>query len=340
MSALFERRPANVARQMTLERTLETRQAPIITTVQTAELYSNPSPDVPVYSVLDNLLLDPPKNWLPGAAIQLSLNGSRLAWTSDGWSFIPLDISSLPYTTQSQQGFTTNTSSNVTITTSALRARLQCAKVPEIANPSSWLIHPNDSMLPVHESYDLDGLEDYFYLNHTMFDNSPSNTSVFANKNMIRCCANGTSNNPQTAAIGYWSPVDPLQFPETETQWPLPFITKWIVGKPRTLRESGTKGRTEGAQILLFKDVPSLQAARCMPVIEVSDAKVVVDKATGVVYSYNITGSINDAGLAWSDVFVRHSLNNATQHYNASYNGPLNMTTRYVIKAMPSGDTS
>jgi hypothetical protein len=73
-----------------------------------------------------------------------------------------------------------------------------------------------------------------------------------------------------------------------------------------------------------------------MPIIEAADATVLVDRDTGNIQSYDITGSVSPAESAWSDVFIRHSLSNgnSTQHYNETYDGPLNITTSYGVMFM------
>ncbi|KAI4711764.1 hypothetical protein J4E89_003206 [Alternaria sp. Ai002NY15] len=124
------------------------------------------------------------------------------------------------------------------------------------------------------------------------------------------------------------------EFPNADSQWPVPFVTKWIVGKPVTV-----PGRDENqGPMLLFKDVPDLQAARCMPIVETSDAKVVVDVETGMVQSYEIISPVGPAKSAWSEVFVRHAPThgNATQQYDKKYRGPLNVTTSYGVLFMGS----
>jgi hypothetical protein len=90
--------------------------------------------------------------------------------------------------------------------------------------------------------------------------------------------------------------------------------------------------------VILFKDVPDLQAARCMPVIETVGATVLVDQDTGSIQSYTINGPVSPEESAWSNVFVRHSLSasNSTQPYNESYDGTLNMTTSYGVIFMDS----
>ncbi|KAI4943902.1 hypothetical protein J4E91_009049 [Alternaria rosae] len=334
MSALFERQAANVSRRSILERTLEPREIPIMTTVKTYERrMAAPLPGLPPFEVLNDLLMNPSKNWLPGAAIQLSLNGTKPSWTQDDWSFIPLDLTSISQLDAKETAVFPN---NVTITTSALRARLECEQVPEVANTSTWLIHTDEIQLDQYSPppRDLEGLERYYTFNSTIFGGSPSNTSAFATTAMLSCCSNGTKDDPDSAVAGYWSPVDVQDFPNADRQWPVPFVTKWIVGKPITVPGIDK----DQGQMLLFKDVPDLQAARCMPIVETSDAKVVVDVETGKIQSHEIISSVGPAKSAWSEVFVRRALthDNATQQYDERYEGPLNITTSYGILFMGS----
>ncbi|CAN9250628.1 unnamed protein product [Alternaria alternata] len=331
MSALFERQAANISDHSVLERTLELRQIPIINTVTTTPgRLQAVRLELPPFKVLDSLLLDPPRSWLPGAAIQLSLNGTKPSWTHDGWSFVPLNLASI---LQPNDTISVQSPNNVTLTTSAIRARLECEEVPEVANTSTWLIRSNDTE-SLDESYDLEGLKDYYSFNRTMFYDSPSNTSAFATDATLACCSNETNGDSETAVIGYWSPVDVENFSNANSQWPIPFVTKWIVGRPLTV----TGPDQEDGQPLLFKDAPDLQAARCVPIVETADAKVVVDQRTGTVHSYEVIGSIDPAQSAWSEVFVRHALTygNSTQHYDEEYDGPLNITTSYGVLFMGS----
>jgi hypothetical protein len=92
MSALFEKESHSIVRQVSIPRNLEMRQVPLITQVN---LEGEPTVPNPATKVLNNLYLDAPKNWLYGAGIQHSFNGSQLPWTSDGWSFLPVDLSSI-----------------------------------------------------------------------------------------------------------------------------------------------------------------------------------------------------------------------------------------------------
>lgn len=344
MSALFERQQANVSQNFTLEQNLQIRQDPILTTVQVRDYPQSHWQDQ-ARDVLLNLLLNPAKNWIPGATIQTSLNGTKLPWTHDEWSFLPFDLSRVPdsKSVQSASGAKSDNRAvrptNVTVRTSAIRARLDCSPIPEVANAASWIIHP-DPDWEGRADYGLERYNNSYAFNGTMFDGSPSNTSVFGSTALINCCANdtanGTTNAAKQAVMGFWSPTNAGAFPFEGKKWPMPFVTKWIVGKPRELQpiDPFFSGR-----LLVFEEMPSLQAARCAPIIETADVNILVDKDTSVIHSHEIRGSITATQSAWSEAFMRHQVTrsarkrNSTQRsspqrYNETYVGPLNLTAR------------
>lgn len=328
MSALFEKEATNIVRQVEVNRTLDIRQDPVITKILTLTVFADRQPLRNVWKVLNELYMDPPKNWLAGAAIQLSLNGSQLPWASDGWSFVPTSIEE---TINDDSKENLLYSANLTIKTAGLRARLECDAIADVANVSSWIVHPSQNGLV--DVFDLEGFQKFYWLNGTMFDNSPSNTSTFANPNLIQCCSNGTSKTPERATIGYWSPTDPKSFPYVEKEWPVPFVIKWIVGNPVQISQKGldlTSSTDERSKLLLFEKVPSLQAARCMPVIEMADAMVTLDQSTAAVLSFELIKPAQVASSAWSESFVNHDISGTSEHYTANYTGPLNITTRYL----------
>ncbi|KAF2125155.1 hypothetical protein P153DRAFT_390003 [Dothidotthia symphoricarpi CBS 119687] len=340
MSALFERQAANITQKTGLNRTLSLRRDPVITKIRTEPAYEFGYMDnIRAYAVLDELYLDPPKNWLAGAAIQLSLNSSQLPWTSDGWSFVPLDLSELPDYVSVQKTADSDVKglpdhpTNVTLQTTGIRARLECDPIQEISNVSSW-IAPIKEGDGVPDTFNTTGVEDYYWLNSTMFDNTPSNTSAFANTNRIQCCTNNTHGTTHEAAIGYWSPTDAQEVPHASKTWPIPFVTKWIVGKPIKIPLGSDSEVAPALNLLLFKEVPLLQAARCIPIIEMADTIVTVDKVTASVFSYELSEHPRPADSAWSDVFGIHDLSNTDKHYNQKYTGPLNITTSFGVLFM------
>jgi hypothetical protein len=191
MSALFERQAANVMQPASLQRTLSLRQSPITTKVGMIEDSSAAGPLQHVWEVLDTMYSDPPKNWLADASIQLALNGTHIPWTSDGWSFVPVDLSDVsgPKVISEDENSTAAIThpTNVTFQTPGIRARLECTPIAEVNNNSSWLAHntTNNEHEFDWDDYNMDGLENSYWLNHTMFDGTPSNTSVFADWFMV-----------------------------------------------------------------------------------------------------------------------------------------------------------
>ncbi|USP74676.1 hypothetical protein yc1106_01950 [Curvularia clavata] len=331
MSAIFERQSTNVVQPVRFSRTLEERTLPIVTTHRAAtDIWSGAKPDLLPWKVLNELLLNPPENWLPGAAIQLSLNGTKPAWTNDDWSFIPVDLSHADESAPTQSKESILHPSNVTITTPALRAKLECDEIPEVMTASAWLATTDSLPSSYYEEVNIEPSKNGYILPSIMFNNTSSNTSTFATSSMIRCCSNTTNNDTNTAVIGYWSPVEVQSFPYADRQWPLPFVTKWIVGKPQ--------GGDEEDDALIFKEAPALQAARCTPTIEAANAKVTVDKNTGTVHSFEIMDAIRPAQEAWSEVFVQRNFSDqhTTQQFNSTYKGPVNMTTSYGVLFMGS----
>ena len=274
---------------------------------------------------------DDSKNWLYGATIQVSLKGQELAWSSGEWNFIPVGLANVPSLTPDQrktgQGTDTVPGSNMTLQTSAMRARLDCEPVDQVADTSSWLVDlPGEDLLFDDDS--MEALPNGYELARIMFGNSTSSTTVVGDTNVVHCCANGTASDPKRSVIGYWSPTgarpNSRGFPFAKREWPIPFVTKWIIGDSVNVGSSGTS-------TLYFERPPSLQAARCTPVFDVAEATVSVDKNTGTIHSYELKEAPKVDSGAWSEVFVRHDISQSRQHYNANYSGGLNITTSYGV---------
>lgn len=342
MSALFERQPRNVVHQITLQQNLEIRQVPLITEVNIEEY------DRPAFGpgrVIQELYLDASKNWLYGAGIQHSFNGTQLPWTYDGWSFVPLDISNSERTlpSESDAGELGTALVNLTVDVPAIRARLECSPIEEIANVSSWLqvvnlTDPNQYPNLFSEINQTGSLQMYT-LPVDMFAGTNSYTTTLSSGNQITCCANGTTANPQRAAMGYWSPVrDPNSqlkhhsFPYQDMPWPLSFTPKLIVGNPVRVFD------INGYEDFKYRDIPRIQAAHCQPIIEKAEASVMIDIMTAAVHLYRIKGAATTVDSAWTDVFIRHEplSQKNSRPLNASYVGPLNITTSFGVLFLDS----
>lgn len=285
-------------------------------------------------SLLTPFPLDHSNNWLYTSTIELSLDGSQPAWSHDEWSFVPVELAQIPNSGMTQKTGTGDfiddlvSSTNVTFQTSAMRAWLECEPVSQIANLSSWL--EDVAAEDLEEIANGTDVSDGFTLNRLMFSGTPSATSAFSQPVEIQCCANGTISDPQPAVFGYWSPTRPESgfaiYPYAEMQWPLSFVTKWVVGKPRSFYD-----RMTPRSLLYFENAPSIQAARCSPVVDIAGATVSVDKDTGVVYSHTITDSPRPADGAWTEAFIRRDISSSSKHYMRNYTGKLNVTTSFGV---------
>jgi hypothetical protein len=103
--------------------------------------------------------------------------------------------------------------------------------------------------------------------------------------------------------------------------WPVTFLSKWILGNAQYFYDLANYsayedmsnsfysdfGRNSFEQdILLFTEVPLLQAVYCSPIIETADANITVDITNGRVQSYRILNDPERSDSPWLDVFVHH----------------------------------
>jgi hypothetical protein len=60
--------------------------------------------------------------------------------------------------------------------------------------------------------------------------------------------------------------------------------------------------------MLEFSKVPQIQALSCMPIVERSDAEIIVDRVTGNVQSYRLVAAVTPDDSAWSESFIIRNL--------------------------------
>ncbi|OAL03368.1 hypothetical protein IQ06DRAFT_324071 [Phaeosphaeriaceae sp. SRC1lsM3a] len=342
MSALFERESRSVSRDVSVPRNLELRQVPLI-------MQANLTSDInPAIQVLDNLYLDAPKNWLYGAGIQQAYNVTELPWTAEGWSFLPVDLSSISNNTNASPSLNTadksspGSSSNITINTPAIRARLECNVVEEIANVTSWIepklldndgdIYPDEQWALINTTKQINS----YTVREQIFEGTASETTMLSRGKTAVCCSNGTRTDPQRAVMGYWSPNYPRHpksskdgFPWQSLSWPMQITTKWLVGTAFNMSRGTSK-----SQYLYFTDVPRFQAARCKPIIETAEAKVTLDRNSGNVIFHEIKDGAKPADTAWTDVFVEHESEKAGR--NSTTSDSANITTSFGVLFLDS----
>lgn len=332
MSAVFEKRIRNVALDVSLQSHLKIRESPFISEILVETKRGVKSKD-PRMMVLNELFTNSSQNWLYGAGVQHSFDGAKLPWTSDGWSFLPMNLSSL-----TQDSNTATLSSlNISFVIPAIRARLDCSPIEEISNVSAWIEPAN---LTFTDAFEPDAVPyvngsngtNLYTLPRNMFEGTSAQTSVLSTANVAVCCANGTMNDPQRAIMGYWSPTIPLDsqsddvdmYPYQDMPWPLSIATKWIVGKPISMP------RLDGTQELYYRGVPRIQAAQCVPIIETAEASILLDVQTEMIHYYEIRSPLKRVDRAWANVLEQR------ERINKTYTGPLNITTSFGVLFLES----
>ncbi|ETN41262.1 uncharacterized protein HMPREF1541_03197 [Cyphellophora europaea CBS 101466] len=345
MSALWDRSPGALSSVMETARPLEIRQIPYLTTGD-SPLFLHSGPITSYQSdVLAQLYDNLTTSWMYGAAVQLVLNGSQPAWSSEGWSFAPVDFPHIVErngTTPIKQGNASTSddastgleSTLISLDTSAIRGRIECSPYAALDDESNWITEQdlsNTSTWTVPDEpkigttmYQLgckvgeDGsaLEETYLFN--LFPNTSSSepcsgeyyTGFFANQAQLSCCQNVSGDTIGDAYVGYWSPNyvrdGYRDFPVLADTWPVNFTIKWIYGQPVEEIVEHEEILDLGGRLMWVKP-PRMQALNCRPIVETANARVKVDPASGAVDSYTITDTPVADDNAWREIFARHA---------------------------------
>lgn len=363
MSAIFDRGTGTVLRSVNLERQLEVRDIPFVYQTQQS-LLPHSSNDYTA-AILDDLFKNISSYWMYTATIQLTLNGSEPAWSKDGWSFVPIDLSSISSNkslstigASSPDDASSNPETNVTFETPAIRGRIQCSppSAQALANISNWLTITDISNHTIYNKSTIPaGLQGGFQLGNE-YDNAqypsqitpltssqnwtdcPGCTTVFANPSSITCCGNGTADSVKgEVGVGYWSPNSDIDH-WTPRSWHKNFTTKWIHGDAVT----GIKANNDDAGYsysdpsLLFPEPPSLALYNCEPIVETVNSKITVDPTNGEIQSFELLGTPVTASEPWSDNFLPHNGTIVKEREGVEY---YNVTLRLVNPTTPSIST-
>lgn len=335
MSSLWSRGPGGFSVALDVPVKLQLRSIPQLTTT-TSYLHSSPK-----QNMLAELFSDMKTSWMYGAAVQLALNGSEPAWSRDGWSFVPNNLQQTPSLRLQNTGNDTimlGYSTNVTINTAAIRARLECSSYEplnlsnetrwitkrNLTDPDRWNVTANPSILQTGYELGLDqctpgpclldpknGASTILYLGRTLNGSGPY-TTFFAHEKRLRCCENVTDEEIGPGSVGYWSPNlgGNRTFPNNLGTWPVNFTVKWIHGRPvegyRAIEPLVAGEVNTIDPRLMWAEVPQMTVLNCAPIIETANASVTVDQADGRVIDFNITDAPVPEDSAWSDDFAVH----------------------------------
>ncbi|KAI2792564.1 hypothetical protein POX_b02602 [Penicillium oxalicum] len=366
MSALFNREPGVVTKPITFDRALEIRDIPHVFSTQQA-VYPDTSNDYAAY-ILTDLYKNISTQWMYTATIQLTLNGSEPAWSKEGWSFVPIEMQSLsnvrvPGNLDESDNIGTYTQTNITLTTPAMRARIECSHYPAEAlmNLSHWLSPVDLSNATVWNQttipHDIQG--GFELGTHWIYNKNPGVilplsgnetiatcdgcTTVFVNPGSIACCGNSSSTTwDPTVAVGYWSPNTNLSSWSTKS-WHRNFTLKWIHGTAVTgIYKNPTKmqGNFSEPLPLLFPSPPSINLMNCRPLVESADAEVIVDPVNGVVQAFNVTSKPKELTEAFADNFLPHngSYFQGERGY-AYYNVTISLGRLFMASMLTAADT-
>ena len=356
MAADYQYRTSSV----TLPRFLELRTIPtLITAYSNDPTGLNDGVDTAGASVLSNLYGQLKTNWLYSAIIQMSLNGAQPAWSSDGWNFVPVDLSSLDEISNGQAPPDTDGSSNsdvtltrstdvlVTIVTPAVRAVLECSPYEALSNVSNWLTAQDFTdylvwNVAANPAYPTSGYilgcgvnTGYFgsmmlkpnYSSPYPCDAEVSTRFLVQDDTTVQCCDNKTAGKNGDAVLGYWS-VNDHGYMERFSE---NFTVKWIYGNPvagfqRVNLTYEPYGIWPQNTIMVWPEIPRMAALNCKPVIQKTNASVTVVQQSGRVKSFTILDEPEDDESAWTDYFVEHEPPNAAD--TGEEDNDTNVTTR------------
>jgi hypothetical protein len=240
----------------------------------------------------------------------------------------------------------TESFTNITIQTPAIRGRIECSPYEslqtntsswlttwDLTDPSYWNVEYNPKNLTTGYELGSNGSQTTIYLSdYATPEHSINSTSILSNFDRPSCCINEITGPGGDAAIGYWSANNIAQFSFEGIEWPINFTVKWIYGDD--LRTDYWRNLTNPSQAfqwnvshIIFGKMPSIGAANCQPIIDQAPAEVTVDHITGQILSYTILDDPTAASSALTDAFVTH---NKSKDFvtNTSYILRCNITTR------------
>ncbi|KAK5047110.1 hypothetical protein LTR84_007053 [Exophiala bonariae] len=366
MSALWSRTHSVRSFVIDVPVSLEIRQVPLLMVghFNDHDFYSSAYEG----EVLRETFINQTTSWMYGANIQLTLNGSEPAWSSNGWSFAPVDLSSVPSrvtqnigkdpSTADETGAPLPSATLAILDTAGVHARLECTPYDNLDDSSNWTTKQNltnstywnttvnPSLETAYELGTIACSTDNPNIGLGMFCGSAGginvSTTFYVQPPQLACCENRTGDAFGPASVGYWSANRPpgRLYPEVSDVYPFNITIKWLRGTPQegfVMANASAESRR-----LLWHEPPQMTALNCRPILETANAHVTVDIASHKVHDFTITSETIPVPNAWTDIFSYHI---ADEEYPSDINGyPVNITVSsgaYFLAAMVgASDTS
>ena len=330
MSTVFEQSSGFRSQSLDAVRNLELRTNPHIRPIHTHPGRSKydpvirPDNDGGISAILLDTVGNFTSNWIYTALIEDVFNGPQPLWSKDSWSFVPLDLSSLPdleaversENEQIRANFSNfSRAANLTFETTAIRATINCTHILEGEDPRNWLSALDPStMLPTIDSVESDTS---FLSRSDIFPGTDYHTTLVSGWSAPRCCVNASPihdpyQHSSAMALGYWTMNFPRNMDVNQSalyEKTGNFTVKWVLGSAHLYQ--GSNLTTNGT--LYFNARPKMQALNCRPKIESAAAIVTIDHKIARVQSYQILGDIQPENIAWSDSFVLRDHNSTCQ---------------------------
>lgn len=331
MSALWSRTHSEKSFATQIPVSLEIRQVPLLLVghLNNNDFYSSSYRA----EALRESFTNQTTSWMYGANIQLALNGSEPPWSSQGWSFAPVDLSALPTktlqnigddsATGDETGAPAPSSTLATLDTAAMHARLECTPYDPFENTSIWMTKQdltnssywNTSANPTNleSAYELGTIAcstDNPNIGLGMLCGTAGginvSTTFYVQPPQLSCCENRTEDEYGLASVGYWSAnrSPGFLFPSVTDVYPFNLTVKWIYGTPQegfVMANASSESRR-----LLWHEPPEMTALNCRPIIETANAQVTVDITSLKVQNYSLTSDPVPDTNAWTDLFTTH----------------------------------
>lgn len=331
MSALWSRAHSVKSFATQIPVSLEIRQVPLLLVghFNSHDFYSSSYQG----DTLRETFMNQTTSWMYGANIQLTLNGSEPSWSSDGWSFAPVDLSGVPTkviqnigddsSTADESGAPLPSATLATLDTVGVHARLECTPYDSLEDTSTWTTKQdltnstywNTTSNPssLKTAYELGTIAcssdnpntGLGYLCGTAGGINVSST-FYVQPPQLACCENRTDDEFGPASVGYWSAnrVHGRLYPQVADVYPFNLTIKWLRGTPQegfVMANASAESRR-----LLWHEPPQMTALNCRPVLETAKSRVTVDIASHKVHNFTLSSDPVPDDNAWTDLFSYH----------------------------------